>query len=183
MIDIVSTAGPASEAPREPTRFVPVAGRDGQLPPIETTSASLSGIVFVIEGVTKFTAGAWVAIVLMGAITVTALRTRRYYVLTGQQLALRAEEAATPPRCPRSSLRGHLRADRVCISGVGLCRARTSRRRLSSSPLTRRAHRGWRADHRKGLDKALTKAAEVVKRTVGAATDEITSELQEALKS
>ncbi len=49
--------------------------------------------------------------------------------------------------------------------------------------LTRRAHRGWRADHRKGLDKALTKAAEVVKRTVGAATGEITSELQEALKS
>ena len=119
MIAIVSTAGPASEAPREPTRFVPVARRDGQLPPIETTSVSLSGIVFVIEGVTKFTAGAWVAIVLMGAITVTALRTRRYYVLTGQQLALRAEEAATPPRCPRSSLRGHLRADRVCISGGG----------------------------------------------------------------
>jgi hypothetical protein len=27
---------------------------------------------------------------------VTALRTRRYYVLTGQQLALRAEQAATP---------------------------------------------------------------------------------------
>jgi len=34
-----------------------------------------------------------------------------------------------------------------------------------------------------GLDKALTKAAEVVKRTVEATTDEITSELQEALKS
>jgi hypothetical protein len=52
--------------------------------------------VFVIEGVTKFTAGAWVAIVLIAAITVTALRTRRYYVRTGQHLALRAEEAATP---------------------------------------------------------------------------------------
>ena len=34
-----------------------------------------------------------------------------------------------------------------------------------------------------GLDKALTKAAGVVKRTVEATTDEITSELQEALKS
>jgi amino acid transporter len=64
------------------------------------TGAVLSGIVFVIEGVTKFTAGAWVAIVLIGAITVTALRTRRYYVLTGQQLALRAEEAATPAALP-----------------------------------------------------------------------------------
>jgi hypothetical protein len=49
----------------------------------------LSGIVFVIEGVTKFTAGSWVAIVLIGAITVTALRTRRYYVRTAQQLAHR----------------------------------------------------------------------------------------------
>jgi hypothetical protein len=35
----------------------------------------------------------------------------------------------------------------------------------------------------KGLDTALTKAAKVVKRTVEASTDEITSELQEALKS
>jgi hypothetical protein len=33
------------------------------------------------------------------------------------------------------------------------------------------------------LDKALTRAAKVVKRTVQASTDEITSELQEALKS
>ena len=34
-----------------------------------------------------------------------------------------------------------------------------------------------------GLDEALTRAAKVVKRTVEATTDEITSELQEALKS
>ena len=34
----------------------------------------------------------------------------------------------------------------------------------------------------KGLDKAFTGAARVVKRTVEATTDEITSELQEALK-
>jgi hypothetical protein len=34
----------------------------------------------------------------------------------------------------------------------------------------------------KGLDKALTKAAKVVKRIVEATTDQITSELQEALK-
>jgi hypothetical protein len=34
-----------------------------------------------------------------------------------------------------------------------------------------------------GLDKAFTKAAKVVKRNVEATTDEITSELQEALKS
>jgi hypothetical protein len=35
----------------------------------------------------------------------------------------------------------------------------------------------------KGLDNALSKTAKVVKRTVDATTDEITSELQEALKS
>ena len=35
----------------------------------------------------------------------------------------------------------------------------------------------------KGLDQALTKASKVVKRTVEATTDQITSELQEALKS
>jgi hypothetical protein len=64
------------------------------------TGAVLSGIVFVIEAVTKFTAGAWVAIVLIAAITVTALRTRRYYVRTGQQLALRAEDAATQAALP-----------------------------------------------------------------------------------
>jgi len=34
-----------------------------------------------------------------------------------------------------------------------------------------------------GLDKALTNAAKVVKRTVEATTDEIASKLQEALKS
>ena len=35
----------------------------------------------------------------------------------------------------------------------------------------------------KGLDKAFTGAAKIVKRSVNATTDEITSELQEALKS
>jgi fumarate reductase subunit C len=66
------------------------------------TGAVLSGIVFVIEGVTKFTAGAWVAIVLLGLIILAALRIRRYYDLAGQQLALRPEEAARPaaPRAP-----------------------------------------------------------------------------------
>jgi hypothetical protein len=63
------------------------------------------------------------------------------------------------------------------------CLARSSTRRLSSSPLTRRGSSGWQASHRKALDKALIKAARVVKRTVEATTGELTSELQEALKS
>jgi len=57
------------------------------------TGAVLSGIVFVIAGITKFTAGAWVAIFLIGLIIVAALRVRRYYDLAGQQLALHPEEA------------------------------------------------------------------------------------------
>jgi amino acid transporter len=70
------------------------------------TGAVLSGIVFVIEGITKFTSGAWVALVLIGLIILAALRIRRYYDLAGQQLALRPEETARaappgPPAGPR----------------------------------------------------------------------------------
>jgi hypothetical protein len=57
--------------------------------------ALLSGIVFVVAGVTKFTSGAWVSIVLIGAIVVICLRIHRYYDLAGQQLALRPGEATT----------------------------------------------------------------------------------------
>ena len=60
------------------------------------TGAVLSGIVFVIEGVTKFTEGAWVAILLIGGIIAIAQRTHRYYQLAGQQLALRPEDAEAP---------------------------------------------------------------------------------------
>ena len=62
------------------------------------TGAVLSGIVFVIEGVTKFTEGAWVSIVLIGGIIAIAERTRRYYELAGQQLALRPDDAEAPAR-------------------------------------------------------------------------------------
>jgi amino acid transporter len=60
------------------------------------TGAVMSGIVFVIEGVTKFTEGAWVSIFLISGIIAIALRTHRYYELAGQQLALGPEDAAAP---------------------------------------------------------------------------------------
>ena len=60
------------------------------------TGAALSGIVFVIAGVTKFTAGAWVSIILIGLIVWAALRIHRYYGQAKQQLALRPEEATMP---------------------------------------------------------------------------------------
>jgi hypothetical protein len=64
------------------------------------TGGALSGIVFVIAGVSKFFAGAWVAIALIAVIIVAALRIHRYYELAGQQLALRPEApaAGTSPR-------------------------------------------------------------------------------------
>ena len=45
------------------------------------TGAVMSGIVFVIEGITKFTEGAWVSIVLISGIIAIALRIHRYYDL------------------------------------------------------------------------------------------------------
>jgi hypothetical protein len=77
------------------------------------------------------------------------------------------------------------RASVSSLSGseAGRCPARSSTRRLSSSPLTRRgSSRLASQPSKKGLDKAPTKAAKVVNRTVEATTDEITSNLQEALK-
>jgi hypothetical protein len=44
----------------------------------------------------------------------------------------------------------HASVSSLSGSGAGHCPARSSTGRLSSSPLTRRAHHGWRANHRKG---------------------------------
>jgi amino acid transporter len=90
------------------------------------TGAVLSGIVFVIEGVTKFTEGAWVAILLIGGIIAIALRTHRYYDLAGRQLALRPDDAETPATAtgrfaPRARAGGRYRdgANAPAISGAG----------------------------------------------------------------
>ncbi len=60
------------------------------------TGAVMSAIVFVIEGVTKFTEGAWVSIVLISMIIAVALRIHRYYEQAARQLALRSEDARGP---------------------------------------------------------------------------------------
>ncbi len=65
-----------------------------------TTGAVMSGVVFIVAGVTKFFAGAWVAIVLIAVIIVAALRIHRYYDLAGQQLALRPETGGTSTSPP-----------------------------------------------------------------------------------
>ena len=91
------------------------------------TGAVLSGIVFVIEGVTKFTEGAWVAVFLIIGIMAIALRTHRYYELAGQQLALRSEDAAAPatatdriaPRKGPDDRQGDRTKAAEAISGAG----------------------------------------------------------------
>ena len=85
--------------------------------------AVLSGIVFVIEGVTKFTSGAWVALVLIGAIMVIALRIHRYYDLAGQQLALRPGEIAAVDSpsaqvAPRVPAAGKPSSSATSVTGV-----------------------------------------------------------------
>ena len=83
---------------------------------LNATGAVLSGIVFVIAAVTKFTSGAWIALVLIVLIVLIALRTRRYYEVTKQELLLVPGEshdgaphalpvAPRPPR-PRSGRQG-----------------------------------------------------------------------------
>ena len=74
----------------------------------------LSGVVFVIAGVTKFTAGAWVAVVFIVVIVMIALRIRTLYDQAGAHLALRPEEVTLPasplapatPPSPRPPLPG-----------------------------------------------------------------------------
>jgi amino acid transporter len=63
---------------------------------LNATGAVLSGIVFVIAGATKFTSGAWIALVLMVLIVVAALRIRRYYETAKQELMLLPGETGGP---------------------------------------------------------------------------------------
>jgi len=79
------------------------------------TGAVMSGIVFIVAGITKFFSGAWVAIVLIVVIIVVALRIRRYYDRAGAQLALRPEQgrtATSPPELASPRVPPARRGDR-----------------------------------------------------------------------
>ncbi|MGV9993527.1 APC family permease [Streptomyces sp. NPDC003374] len=56
----------------------------------------LSAIVFVTAGITKFTEGAWVAVLVIGLLVLLALRIRRHYDLCAQALALRPHVIELP---------------------------------------------------------------------------------------
>jgi amino acid transporter len=65
---------------------------------INGVGAALSAIVFLIAGAVKFTAGAWVAIVVVGAIVVVSLRIRRHYEVVRKAVAVRPGAGEFPRR-------------------------------------------------------------------------------------
>jgi amino acid transporter len=56
----------------------------------------LSAIVFITAGITKFTAGAWVAVLTVGLFVVVALRIRHHYDLVGKATALHPHAIEVP---------------------------------------------------------------------------------------
>ena len=60
------------------------------------TGGVLSAIVFVTAAITKFTAGAWVAVLAIGLFVLLALRIRRHYDRAAEATALRPEQIELP---------------------------------------------------------------------------------------
>jgi amino acid transporter len=56
----------------------------------------LSAVVFITAAVTKFTAGAWVAVLTIGVFVMIALRIRHHYDLVGKATALHPHTIAVP---------------------------------------------------------------------------------------
>jgi amino acid transporter len=61
------------------------------------TGALLSAIVFITAGITKFTAGAWVAVVAVGLFILVALRIRRHYDAVAEATMLHPHAVEVPP--------------------------------------------------------------------------------------
>jgi hypothetical protein len=69
------------------------------------TGGSLSAIVFLTAAPTKFTLGAWVALLAIGLIILLSLRIRRHYDLVAQATALHQQAVEIPGR-PSSPIAG-----------------------------------------------------------------------------
>jgi amino acid transporter len=65
---------------------------------INMVGAILSGAVALIAAVTKFTAGAWLVVVLIPLIVLASLRIHRHYELARDELIPRPQDATPPPR-------------------------------------------------------------------------------------
>jgi amino acid transporter len=70
------------------------------------TGALLSGIVFVTAGITKFTAGAWVSLLVVGLFVATATSIRRHYAAVAKAIALHPHTVEVPGRSIAPSVRG-----------------------------------------------------------------------------
>ena len=102
--------------------------------------------------------------------------------LIGQYDAAVIDQENGKPHVVKGMDRPHIRVIPEWF-GAERCPARSSVRRLRNSRRARPgSSRSGEPTIEKGLDKAFTGAANVVKRAVDATTGEITSELQEALK-
>ena len=62
------------------------------------TGALLSGIVFVTAGITKFTAGAWVSLLVVGLFVAIATSIRRHYAAVAKAIALHPHTIELPSR-------------------------------------------------------------------------------------
>jgi amino acid transporter len=66
------------------------------------TGAILSAIVFITAAITKFTEGAWVAVLAVGLLVLITLRIRRHYDLEAEATALHPEAIEPPASAPFS---------------------------------------------------------------------------------
>jgi amino acid transporter len=62
------------------------------------TGALLSAIVFITAGITKFTAGAWVSLVTVAVVVMTATKIRRHYETVAEAVALHPHAIEVPGR-------------------------------------------------------------------------------------
>jgi amino acid transporter len=64
------------------------------------TGGTLSAVVFITAGITKFAQGAWVAVLAVGLFVLVALRIRRHYDLVAEAIALHPDAIETPAPAP-----------------------------------------------------------------------------------
>ncbi len=65
---------------------------------LNATGGTLSAVVFVTAALTKFTKGAWVALLVIALTVVISLRTRRHYDLVAEATALHPHATEIPAR-------------------------------------------------------------------------------------
>ncbi|WP_258563022.1 APC family permease, partial [Streptomyces phytophilus] len=81
------------------------------------TGAALSGLVLLTAGVSKFTAGAWAALVIIGVFLLVTTRVKRHYTTARETLRLRPHEAELPARVEAGPLAPATRAAAVAPPG------------------------------------------------------------------